>query len=173
MSRALVSRQGFLQVVIQGKDKDPFAGFGADVGMQIENFCASDIANDLVQKGARSVDQSCAHFFDQFFAVDRLCQLFFRRGQNAFETNDNQVFDDKDARFLWAAAHVVDLELDDGLTDLGFNFAFCLHRYIAPAFGPGVLREAQAATKEGDLINSLALTVSDNGLLRQYLYPIQ
>jgi hypothetical protein len=30
-----------------------------------------------------------------------------------------------------------------------------------------VLREAQAATKEGDLINSLALRVSDNGLLRQ------
>jgi hypothetical protein len=39
--------------------------------------------------------------------------------------------------------------------------------HIAPDFGPAFLREAQAATKERDLTNSLRLRVSDNGLLRQ------
>ena len=99
--------------------------------MQIENFRASNIANDLVQKRARFVDQSCAHFFDQIFAVDRLCQLFFRGGQNAFETNDNQIFDDIDARFFRAAAHVVDLELDDGAANFCFDFPFGFHAQAA------------------------------------------
>ena len=69
-------------------------------------------------------------FLTKIFAVDRLCQLFFRGGQNAFETNDNQIFDDVGARFFRAAAHVIDLELDDGATNLGFDFAFCLHRTL-------------------------------------------
>ncbi len=95
--------------------------------MKIENLRAGDIANDLVQKRTRLVDQSCAHFFDQLFAVDRLCQLFFRRRQDAFKTNDNHVFDDMDARFFRTTSHVLDFKLDDRVADLRLNRAFGFH----------------------------------------------
>src|SRR4029077_13070718 len=122
--------------------------------MQIENFRASKIANDLVQKRARFVDQSCAHFFDQIFALDRLCQLFFRGGQNAFETNDNQIFDDIDVRFFRAAAHVVDLELDDGATNFCFDFPFGFHAQAAvdPSEAQKLLNLKQTSDYEGQFI---------------------
>jgi len=49
MSRVLFARKGFLQVVFQGEDKDPFTAFGADIGIEVRNFHARDIANHLIQ----------------------------------------------------------------------------------------------------------------------------
>src|SRR5207249_11027484 len=53
-----------------------------------------------------------------------LGELAFRRGQDAFEANENNVADDEGPHIVRAAAHEFLLELDDSVANRAFHFAF-------------------------------------------------
>ena len=56
-----------------------------------------------------------------------LHQLLFGRSQHAFETHQSHVVQQVSPHRQRPPAHVLFLELNDGLTELGFPFALRLH----------------------------------------------
>ena len=131
MSMIASASQRSLQVLFQDEYKNALASFGADVGVQIGDLDANNVANHLVQKRSRSVDESRSHLFDELFSIDGSGQLLFGGRQDAVQPNNDHVVDHMSARLFRPAPHIVDFELNDGAADLRFDFTFGFHSKAA------------------------------------------
>ena len=114
---------GFL-VLIEGENDNPFSDLSVNVGVERGYRPAGDVAHLLAELVPALSDEILTEPFHHLDSILGLGELAFRRGQDAFEANENNVADDEGPHIVRAAAHEFLLELDDSVANRAFHFAF-------------------------------------------------
>jgi hypothetical protein len=116
----------------QREEDDPLAGERADVGMQADHLDPGDLFHRLFQQRATPLQKGGPDTLDQFPAVP-LVRGFGEHqlglSEHVLEPDEDDVVEQVGLGLQGATAHVLLLELDDRLADLGLQLPFGLFRH--------------------------------------------
>jgi hypothetical protein len=115
----------------QSEENDLLARDGADVMVQAQYLDASGLLDHRFQDRPRRFDQMGAYLLEQippFLGRQRLDQLLFSGGQNAFKADHEEITEEMGVNTLGTPAHVVLLKMTNSFRNSGFDLSQCSHR---------------------------------------------
>jgi len=112
------------EILIQSEHNDAFPDLGIDIGKETSCLGAGDFVYLLTELLPPLRDQGLPQPPNHLDSLRGLGQLPFGRRQNAFQADQDDVFDNEGSYVLGPPAHEFLLELDDSVANRAFHFAF-------------------------------------------------